>query len=99
MMKTIEQNSFYLQKTITGQTADTILDLTLSHANNIGNQQFITWLEHGKTESGSFTFSQLDSNAKSLAIQLSKTLLKINSVHDKNQHVADIPLVTAFGGA
>ncbi len=96
-MEIIEQDSFYLQKTMTGQTADTIVDLALSHADNIGNRQFITWLEHGKTESGSFTFSQLDSNAKSLAMQLSKTLLEINSKEKSEQGLQTILIVLQPG--
>ncbi len=97
MMKIIEQDSFYLQKTMTGQAADTIVDLALSHADNIGNRQFITWLEHGKTESGSFTFSQLDSNAKNLAMQLSKTLLEINSKEKSEQNLQTILIVLQPG--
>lgn len=78
MIKLREQHNFALQETVKTRAADTVVDIALSHVKNIGHKPFITWLENGKNESGSFTFSELDSNAKSLAVELSKTLAEIN---------------------
>lgn len=55
---------------------ESFVDLGCVYAKKMADQPFFTWLEDGKLESDSFTFGQLDKEARALAATLRLTLNK-----------------------
>lgn len=55
---------------------ESFVDLGCVYAEKMADQPFLTWLENGNLESHSFTFGQLDKEARALAATLRLTLDK-----------------------
>ncbi|MBL4671352.1 MAG: fatty acyl-AMP ligase [Arenicella sp.] len=64
-------------------SCESFVDLGRFYAEKMADQPFLTWLEDGKLESHSFTFGQLDKEARALAATLRLTLNK--SKHSDTQ--------------
>jgi len=52
------------------ESCESFVDLGCFYAQRMANQPFLTWLEDGREESHSFTFGQLDKEARALASTL-----------------------------
>ena len=75
---------------------DTIVSVATQHAQELPNQKYITWLDRGKTESDSFTFAELDRQARTLAVQLRSIAQSYRPYHDRPVYPAAL-IVTQPG--
>lgn len=51
-------------------SAKTIVDIGVANAARVGDRPFLLWLDNGKVESRSLTFSELDRASRAFAVQL-----------------------------
>ena len=75
---------------------DTIVAVAREHALKLGDRKYITWLDNGKTESDSYSFAELDRQARSLAVQLLSQVCNYQKTHRQADYPAAL-IVTQPG--
>ncbi len=65
-------------------TCETLVELGRIYAKDLADKQFLQWLENGRIESCSYTFAEIDTRARALAVTLQQALQNENTRVENN---------------
>lgn len=85
------------QSATSAEPFKTIVSLANYHGESIPEKQFIQWLDRGNIESDSYTYAELDTNARSLAVAINN-LLATNETSPNKDNAQKVALIVVQPG-